>query len=403
MNIVLVSKECPPSPRSSGIGTYVWETGRSLADLGNDVTIIAAADDGTLTSSTPSTRLTVVRLPDDEINVANRNIVARGLFAPRKEGEAYRRRIAEYLGTLPTDQRPDIIEFPGFRGESIAWLEQRRQFPMLVRMHGFTAGINGVWKDRLSATKRLQVKWETQEFRAADVITAVSHQQGSLVRERFGNKRIEVVHNSIDTELWRKLSSSASEGLERDDILFVGSLEKRKGIFTLLKAADLLRQNGWRGRLVLAGRTTAQFDRFTRLQALMGKRRPDWFVPLGVCKRERLAGFYRDAGACCFPSLLEPFNYTGLEAMACGGLIVGSQRTGMAEMLDEASGLLALPGDVAGLAATLGSALSMHGEERARMKQAAQDRVRDAFDHRVIIPKLLGVYRETICSYKNRH
>jgi glycosyltransferase involved in cell wall biosynthesis len=153
---------------------------------------------------------------------------------------------------------------------------------------------------------------------------------------------------------------------------------------------------------VLAGRTTAQFDRFTRLQALVGKRRPDWFVPLGVCKRERLAGFYRDAGACCFPSLLEPFNYTGLEAMACGGLIVGSQRTGMAEMLDEASGLLAPPGDAAGLAAALGSALSMHGEERARMKQAAQDRVRDAFDHRVIVPKLLGVYRETICSYKNR-
>jgi glycosyltransferase involved in cell wall biosynthesis len=403
MNIVLISKECPPSPRSSGIGTYVWETGRSLAHLGNNVTIVAAADDGLLTSSTPSPRLTVVRLPDDEMDVANRNIVARALFAPRKQGEAYRRRVAEYVGNLTNDRRPDIIEFPGFRGESIAWLEGQCPFPMVVRMHGFTAGINAVWKDHLSASKRLQVKWENQEFRAADVVTAVSEQQASLVRARFGDNRIKVVHNSIDTELWRKRSSSAPEGLDRNDVLFVGSLEKRKGIFTLLKAANLLRQNGWRGRLLLAGRTTVQFERFTRLRAAFGRRLPDWFVPLGVCKREQLAGFYRDAGACCFPSLFEPFGYTGLEAMACGGLVIGSQGTGMAEMLNDTCGLLAPPGDVAGLAATLSLGLKMNIEERTRIKQAAQERARETFDNSVIVPKLLGVYSKTIDSYRDRH
>ncbi len=403
MHIVLVSKECPPSPRSSGIGTYVWETGRGLARLGNSVTIVAAADDGLLTTSTPSPRLTVVRLPDDEIDVANRNIVARAFRAPLKQGEAYRRRIAEYVAGLTKDRRPDIIEFPGFRGESVVWLEGQRLFPVVARMHGFTAGIDGVWKHHLSASKRLHVKWESQEFRAADVITAVSEQQGSLVRTRFGGSRIEVVHNGIDTEFWRKLSSSASEGLDRNDILFVGSLEKKKGIFVLLNAAQLLRQHGWRGRLILAGRTTAQFERFTRIQASFGRRLPDWFVPLGVCKRERLAGFYRDAGACCFPSLLEPFNYTGLEAMACGGLVVGSQRTGMAEMLDPTCGLLTPPGDVVGLATTLRLALTLNTEERTRMKEAAQERVRDAFDNSVIVPKLLGVYSKTIDSFRNRH
>jgi glycosyltransferase involved in cell wall biosynthesis len=402
MNIVLVSKECPPSPRSSGIGTYILETGRGLAHLGNRVTILAAADDGLLTSSTPVPRLTVVRLPDDEMDVWNRNIGARTFCAPLKQGEAYRRRIAEYVGTLTNDQRPDIIEFPGYRGESIAWLEGPRLFPMVARMHGFTAGIDGVWKDHVSASRRLQVKWESQEFRAADVITAVSEQQGSLVRARFGDKRVQVVHNSIDAALWRKLSSSAPEGLEGNDILFAGSLVKKKGIFTLLKAANLLRQNGWRGRLVLAGRTTSQFERFTRLQTALGRGLPDWVVRLGNCPRERLAGLYRDAGACCFPSLLEPLGYTSLEAMACGGLVIGSLRTGMAEMLDHTCGFLAPPGDVAGLAAALRSALSMNIEERTRMKQAAQERVRDAFDHGVILPKLLGVYSEAIYSYGNR-
>jgi glycogen synthase len=54
MNIVFVSKECPPSPRSCGIGTYVWETGRALAQRGHKVTIIAASDDGEFTCHTAS-------------------------------------------------------------------------------------------------------------------------------------------------------------------------------------------------------------------------------------------------------------------------------------------------------------------------------------------------------------
>ena len=126
-------------------------------------------------------------------------------------------------------------------------------------------------------------------------------------------------------------------------------------------------------------------------------------MPLGVCKREQLAGFYRDAGACCFPSLFEPFGYTGLEAMACGGLVIGSQGTGMAEILNDTCGLLAPPGDAAGLAAALTLALGMSIEERTRIKQAAQERVRETFDNSVIVPKLLGVYRKAIDSYSNRH
>jgi glycosyltransferase involved in cell wall biosynthesis len=90
------------------------------------------------------------------------------------------------------------------------------------------------------------------------------------VRARFGDKRVQVVHDGIDTELWRKLSLGAPEGLEGNDVLFAGSLQKRKGIFILLKAANLLRQNGWRGRLVLAGRTTSQFERFTDFRLLLG-------------------------------------------------------------------------------------------------------------------------------------
>jgi glycosyltransferase involved in cell wall biosynthesis len=66
----------------------------------------------------------------------------------------------------------------------------------------------------------------------------------------------------------------------------------------------------------------------------------------------------------------------------------------MAEILTQSSGFLTQPGDVSGLVATLQLALSMSGEERSRMKNAARQRVRDRFDNSIIIPKLLTIYNE---------
>jgi glycosyltransferase involved in cell wall biosynthesis len=404
MNIVFVSKECPPSPRSCGIGTYVWETGRALTRIGNNVTILAASDDGTSTSSMPYPRFTVVRLPDDELGTEKRNIVARTLSAPLAPGIAYRRRIAEWIATLAAKNQFDIIEFPGFRGESAVWLDGQHSIPMIVRMHGLSAGTDATWKNRLSATRRLQFTWERQELRAADLITVVSEHEASVVRARFGGDRMQVVHNSIDTDWWRKLSAEAPQEIDSNDILFVGSLLTQKGIFILLRAAELLRHTGWRGRLILAGRTTPHFDRFIRLRAAVGMKLPDWVVHLGICQRERLAGLYRDAAVCCFPSLADAFSYTCLEAMACGGLVVGSSRTGMTEVLADTCGFLVPPGDVTGLVEVLGLALSMDDADRTRMKEAAQQRAREKFDHDIIIPKLLDVYNEAarLSAQRNR-
>jgi glycosyltransferase involved in cell wall biosynthesis len=396
MNIVFVSKECPPSPRSYGIGTYVWETAGALAHNGHNVTIIAASDDGSSTSSIPSPRITVIRLPDDELIAEKRNIVSRTLCAPIDQGIAYRRRVAECIATIIDERHADIIEFPGFRGESAMWLEGRRLIPMVVRMHG----IDEAWKDRVSATRRLKLEWERKEFKAADIITVVSEHSAPAVRARFGGDRVQVVHNSIDSSHWRKLSAVAPQGIEPNDILFVGSLMRKKGIFILLRAARLMRENGWRGRLVLVGRTSAEFERFIRLRAFLGWKLPDWVVHLGMVQRERLAGLYRDAGVCCFPSLIEPFGYTCLEAMACGGVVIGSLKTGMAEILTEVSGYLVPPGDHFALVRALTSALSMSVEERRLMKEAAQQRIRDRFDHGVIIPELLSVYEIAISSYR---
>ena len=402
MNIVFVSKECPPSPHSSGIGSYVWETGSALAHFGHYVTIITASDDSGPASSTPTPRLTVVRLPDDELGTEKRSRLARVLRAPVEQVTAYRRRVAECIATVTGNGGADIIEFPGYRGESAVWLTGRRVLPMVARMHGLSAGINAGWRNHLYATNVLQMNWERMEFEAADVITAVSEHAAEPVRSKFGAGRVRVVRNSIDTEGWRKNSAKAAQDIATDDVLFVGRLHPAKGIFTLLRAARLLRRAGWPGRLILAGPTTPQFERYLRFRPTLRSRVGDWIVVLGTRPRERLAGLYRYAGVCCFPSLRDSFPYACLEAMACGGLVAGSLRTGMAEMLTEDCGILVPPGDVSALVKALSGALALSSGERARMKGAAIQRARDDFDHGVIIPELLNVYEETLSSFKLR-
>lgn len=402
MNIVFVSKECPPSPRSSGIGTYVWETGHALASMGHQVTIIAAADDGSTSTTRPAENLTVVRLPDDEIDIAKRNIVARTLVGPIAQGIAYRTRVAQCLNDLIAQGRADIVEFCGFRGESYVWLDADRTLPMVVRMHGFTAGLDTGWKKRISASGRCLHKWETREVLAADLITAVSENQAASVRARFGADRTRVIHNSIDTALWRNLSANAPSELNAEDILYVGGLAAKKGIFVLFKAAEQLRNRGWSGHLVLAGRAYRDFDRFIQRRKLAGKSLPPWIVLLGKCPRERLAGLYRDAGVSCFPSLQDPFPYTCMEAMTCGGIVVGTQETGMAEMLDPSCGYLTTAGDVNSLAKALHTALSLNPAEREQMKSSAQRKTQHEFDHHAVMPKLLNIYQEVISNFHTR-
>jgi glycosyltransferase involved in cell wall biosynthesis len=392
MNVLFVSKECPPSLRSSGIGTYVWETSNALVRAGHRATIVAASDDGLFSEVSPNPRLTIFRLPDDEIDVEKRSIAARALIPARKEGLAYRRRILAILDDLQGVQKPDVIEFCGFRGESAVWLAKGKRMPMVVKMHGVTGGTSAGWKNRLLPPRRLQTKWERQEVAAADLVMAVSRHEASLVKARFFRDQVHVVYNCIDSNRWGRLSAQAPQRLEPTDILFAGSLLKNKGICVLLSAAGKLRETGWRGRLVLAGKSTNEFERFVRIRSALGFKLPNWVRHLGVCAREHLAGLYRDAGACCFPSFAEAFSYTCLEAMASGAIVIGSRGTGMAELLREDCGYLCNPGDAVGLAAALDSALKLTAESSAHIRNCARERARKHFSHCAIIPELVKIY-----------
>jgi glycosyltransferase involved in cell wall biosynthesis len=397
MKIVLVSKEFPPSPYSYGIGTYTEETSLSIARLGHEVTVICASDEATPASESFHDGVRVIRLQDDE----GAAVGFRSKLTESSEALEYRKRVAETLERLIDSGHAEIVEFPGYRGESYLWRTGRRA-PMVVRMHGLVGWINKKWTDQWIPRRSQQVKFETAELLDADCVTLPADHVRGFVERRIPKEKVITLPNGIDGHRWLQLSlQGVASHLSCEDILYVGSLTQRKGVFNLIEAASQLhRDDKWSGRLVLQGAATNEFDRYCVRR--WGSRRavPPFVSIRASVARRSLAPYYRQAAVCCFPSWSETFGYAAMEAAVCGGLVVGSADTGISEFIvDRETGFLVKPGDSKELAAVLKRALSLPRSERERIIDAAQQKVLREFDQDALTRRLIGIYEQQICKF----
>lgn len=202
----------------------------------------------------------------------------------------------------------------------------------------------------IAAREQLPVRTAARE--ACQIITDSHFSKSELMRFLgLPPDRIDVVHLGVDESLLRN-----SHVPERFDgasryVLFVGELESRKGIDTLLASMGSLPAAIREDTVVaIAGRLSERPD-------LHGKPVPP--APPGVrvellghVSDERLRSLYAGAAAFVFPSRYEGFGLPVLEAMACGAPVVASD----AASIPEAGGDAALyfpVGDVAALAAAM--------------------------------------------------
>lgn len=137
-------------------------------------------------------------------------------------------------------------------------------------------------------------------------------------------------------------------GIENDFLLFVGTLEPRKNLLTLLKAFDqILRHTSWRPQLVVAGGEGWLMD---ETSSFMKESEIDEHLRLtGYLDDEELRALYSSCKAFIYPSLYEGFGLPPLEAMACGAPVVASRIPALQETLGEAA-ILIEPADVDDLA-----------------------------------------------------
>lgn len=181
-------------------------------------------------------------------------------------------------------------------------------------------------------------------------------------------------------------------GLEEGFILFVGTIEPRKNLMTLLRAfEEVLRSTGLRPQLVIAGKKGWLMDElFSYVKGMDAGERVRF---LGYVSEDALSALYSCCGVSVYPSLYEGFGLPTLEAMACGAPVITTRTPALMETVGDAARLVD-PHDVQALARTMTELLS---DERARRELSTQGLRRAArFSWEKTARLTMEVYREAL-------
>ena len=141
---------------------------------------------------------------------------------------------------------------------------------------------------------------------------------------------------------------------ERPLVVFIGTLEPRKGIVPLIAAFDRVADAHVDALLVLGGQPGWGMDQTDR--ALAAARHGDRIVQTGYLPDAAVPALLRRAAVVAYPALEEGFGLPALEALACGAPLVTTEGTAMAEFARD-SALLVSPGDERALADAIDAVL----------------------------------------------
>jgi len=179
-----------------------------------------------------------------------------------------------------------------------------------------------------------RIPYSRSIFRNLAAMTAVSESAAKFVREWSGQK-VNLIPNYIDLNTYKN-----SKSPKRDDnmILYLGRLEKRKGVKYLLEAFALLAERDKKVRLVIAGDGKER----QKLEEWVADHNVPRVTFIGAVSEDKKISLLKSAGVFCSPAIYgESFGVVLLEAMAAGTPTVAGDNAGYQCVLKD-RGLLSL-------------------------------------------------------------
>jgi phosphatidylinositol alpha-mannosyltransferase len=231
-------------------------------------------------------------------------------------------------------------------------------------------------------------------FRKLHGHIAVSSAAREFVGEYFPAD-YRIIPNGIDfTRFNTRYAPLEHLPRDRPIVLFVGRLEKRKGLRFLLRAWPMVLARQPEARLVVVGRGRP-LEGYKRFAARQGWSESD-VTFAGYVAAEDLPRYYQACDVFCAPNTgQESFGIVLLEAMAAGAPIAASDIPGYRDVLSHGKeGLLVERQNPAALADRLCQMLG-NPEMRAHMRRAGQQKAQN-FDWPRVASQVLEYYEEVL-------
>lgn len=238
--------------------------------------------------------------------------------------------------------------------------------------------------------KGLMARLEKRTYELADAITCVSADTANALIQDYGisREKIVIVENPIDVP-----AVSGSVEKNPHTVLFVGRLEPRKGISTLLHAFAMLVEKEPAAKLRLIGSN------------LMGHELARMTRSLGMENHVTSLGFVADplrfremqsAAMLVVPSTLEGFGLVAAEAMSLGTLVIASDAPGLKSIItDGVNGLSFATGNASQMADKMQEALRDPARCQMLIQKAKVD-VQTRFNLDIQTKKLHQVFAQTV-------
>ncbi|MGC9359367.1 MAG: glycosyltransferase family 4 protein [Anaerolineae bacterium] len=246
------------------------------------------------------------------------------------------------------------------------------------------------------ARRRYLQRMTRATTRRADAVIAVSESTARDAIEILGlpSERVHVIPNGVNPELHPPSDDDIVALRTRYDlperyVLYLGTLEPRKNLPTLIKAYGLARRSGIQHGLVIAG-GKGWYDEpiyeAVRIAGLEEDVRLTGYVP-----SEHLAALYGAADLFVYPSLYEGFGLPPLEAMACGTPVLVSNVSAMPEVMGKA-GVTVNPRESKEIAEAMLSLLADEERRRTLAKAGLERAARYSWENTARLTAAL--YRE---------
>jgi glycosyltransferase involved in cell wall biosynthesis len=223
------------------------------------------------------------------------------------------------------------------------------------------------------------------------IISDSHHTKQDIIKHfKIPEDKIKVIHLAA-SENYRPLNEKEiinikqKYNLNYPFILYVGTLEPRKNIPTLLKALYKLKKQGIKHKLVITGKKGWKYKSIFETIDKLNLQKDVIFT--GYVPDEDLPALYNAADLFVYPSLYEGFGLPPLEAMQCGTPVITSNTSSLPEVVGDA-GIMVNPYDVDELANKmyevltndgLREELSKKGLERAKLfswKKCAEEHLK---------------------------